>query len=198
MSSWDRQATVSRYRALFASAEDQDALTEELGTPTKLAIKLARNYMPTSAYERDPAEIAEPEAQAPEQFQMDLGTEPEAPEPAVKTERRVSWGAVAAYLVPAVVIGLPVAVVLLCVGIPFLAAGAALIAEAAKTAMTVIAALALVSDVLVTLGAALVLCGLGLLLCWLGIWISAELGWLWVGKVVVALGRRLCVKEVAL
>ena len=128
---------------------------------------------------------------------MDLTSEQTEPETEKKTVRKVSVGAVAAYLIPAVVIGLPVTVVLVCIGVPFLAAGAALIVEAVKSALAVIAALALVSDVLVTLGAALVLCALGVLLCWLGLWISMELGSIWVEKVVLALGRKLCVKEVA-
>ena len=187
---------MNRYRDLFAAAEDQEALAEALGTPTKLAIELARNYAPTSAPGRDAAVTAEPEAPAPEQFRMDL--DPEAPAaPGAKPVRRVSKAALTAYLLPALVIGLPVTVVLLCLGIPILAAGAALIVDAVKTAMAVIAALVLVSDVLVTLGAALLLCALGLLLCWLGIWISVELARVWVEKVVLALGRRLCVKEVA-
>ena len=54
MSSWDRQAVLEKYEALFAAAEDPDALTEELGTPTKLAIDLAATYVPTPAPRRQP------------------------------------------------------------------------------------------------------------------------------------------------
>lgn len=200
MSSWDRQAVLERFGALFAAAENEEALAEELGTPTKQAIELARTYVPSPAPRRSeaaPEVSAEPEVSVPEQFTMDLTPEQAEPVPEKKTVRKVSGGALAVYLIPAIVIGLPVTVALVCVGVPFLAGGAALIVEAVKTALSVIAALALVSDILVTLGGALVLCALGLLLCWLGIWISVELGCLWVEKVLLALGRKLCVKEVA-
>lgn len=198
MSSWDRQTALERYTALFDAAEDEEALAEELGTPTKLAIELARTYVPTTA----PAPRAEPETaetpeEVPEQISWDLNPEPKAEETAPATVRKLSGGALAAYLVPAIVIGLPVTVALVCLGIPFLAAGAALIVAAVKEALAVAAALGLVSDILLTLGAALAVCAVGLLLCWLGLWISMELCYLWVAKVVVALGRKLCVKEVA-
>ena len=202
MSSWDRQDALKQYAALFDEAEDEEALIEKLGTPTKQAIELARSYVPSPA----PAPKAEPETPAeaesaeevPEQISWDLDPEPETSEEAAPvTVRKLSGGVLAAYLVPAIVIGLPVTVLLVCIGLPFLAAGAALITAAVKEALTVIAALSLVSDILLTAGAALALCALGLVLCWLGLWISMELCYLWTAKVVVALGKKLCVKEVS-
>ena len=41
MSSWDRDIALKKYQALSAAASDEQALIEELGTPTKLAIDLA-------------------------------------------------------------------------------------------------------------------------------------------------------------
>ena len=207
MSSWDRQETVSHYAAVLDEAADTDAMIEELGTPTKLAIELARTYQPSAAPERaEEPELAaetetetepEPEQELPGQLCLDLEPEQELPEPQPRKERRVSKGALAAYLIPAILIGLPITVAALCLGLPILAAGAALVVEAVKAALAVIAALSLVSDILLMLGGALILCALGLLLCWLGIWISVELGYLWVDRVVFGLGRKLCVKEVA-
>ena len=94
-------------------------------------------------------------------------------------------------------IGLPIAAVLVCIGLPFIAAGAALIFTSVLQTLRIIGLLRLVSDMLLTGGAALIVCAVGLLLCWLGLWISMELCWLWVGKALTGLGRRLCVREEA-
>ena len=232
MSSWDRQAALKKYRALFAAAVDEAALIEELGTPTKLVIGLAADYVPT----RPPSELAQALQECPVALEdllrdpgalaADLSTpvpepalqpetwvfeqeeivpepepeaeEPEAPEAAPAVRRsRVKAGALIAYLIPAIVIGLPVAVVLVCVGIPFLAGGAALIFTAALQAMQFIGHLRLVSDILLTIGAALIVSAVGLALCWLGLWLSLELCWLWVGRALTGLGRRLCLREEA-
>ncbi len=226
MSSWDRQAALKKYRVLFSASADEAALIEELGTPTKLAIDLAAGYVPSrppsalaKALEecpvaledllRDPgalaADLSQPEpdpmALKPETWIFDLAQEPE--EPAVEADasgpssRRIRTGALIAWLIPAIVIGLPIAVVLVCLGLPFLAAGAGLIFTAVLQAMRFIGSLRLISDVLMTVGAALIAGAVGLALCWLGLWISMELCWLWVGRVLIGLGRRLCVREEA-
>lgn len=229
MSSWDRQAALKKYRALFAAAEDEAALIEQLGTPTKLAIDLAAAYVPTRppsalaqalsqcpvALEdllRDPgalaADLSAPaDADAPQPETWSFGqeslpldpAEPEVdPEPEeTPTRSRVKVGALIAYLIPAIVIGLPIAAALVCIGLPFIAAGAALIFTSVLQALRIIGLLRLVSDMLLTGGAALIVCAVGLLLCWLGLWISLELCWLWVGRALVGLGRRLCVREEA-
>ena len=227
MSSWDRQAALKKYRALFAASADEEALMDELGTPTKVAIELAASYVPTrppsalaQALEqcpvaledllRDPGALAADlssaasDALAPETWvfeQTAIEVAPEAPQeedaPEMPTRSRVKPGALAAYLVPAIVIGLPVAVALVCIGLPFLAAGAALIFTAVLQALRFIGQLRLVSDMLLTGGAALIACGVGLALCWFGLWLSMELCWLWVGRALTGLGRRLCLREEA-
>ena len=55
----------------------------------------------------------------------------------------------------------------------------------------------LVSDMLLVGGATLLACAVGLLLAWFGLWLSMELCWLWVGKALTGLGRRLCLREEA-
>lgn len=47
MSSRDRQAIMDKYTAMFDEAGDEDALMRELGTPTKIAIGLAGDYVPS-------------------------------------------------------------------------------------------------------------------------------------------------------
>ena len=224
MSSWDRQAALKKYQTLFASTRDAQAVMDELGTPTKLAIELAASYVPTrppsalaraleecpvaledllrdpNALAADYSELVAASELKPETWIFDLAPESEAeaePETETETRRRVRVGALIAWLIPAVVIGLPVTVLLVCLGIPFLGAGAWLIYTALTQALRFIGALRLVSDMLLSGGAALVLCGVGLALCWFGLWLSMELCWLWVGRVLIGLGRRLCVREEA-
>jgi len=118
-------------------------------------------------------------------------------ETAPAQQSRIKHGALAAYLVPAVVIGLPVAVLLVCIGLPFLLGGAGLAYGAVREALLTISQLRLASDMLLTAGTALIVCAVGLLLCWFGLWLSMQLCWLWVGKALFGLGRRLCVREEA-
>ena len=234
MSSWDRQDALTKYRAMFAPCADEEALMEDLGTPTKLAISLAATYVPTPSPSalaaalmqcpvaledmlRDPGILAadlnvpepEPEdAPKPETWVFDsapapaaealpeLDGTPETPEPPVM-EKRIRGGALAAYLVPAVLIGLPIAVALVCLGLPFLCGGAALIGTSVYEALQVFGSLTLVSDMLLVGGATLLACAVGLLLAWFGLWLSMELCWLWVGRALVGLGKRLCLREEA-
>ena len=243
MSSWDRYDALKKYQALFDAAADEQALIEELGTPTKLAIDLAASYVPTpspsslaNALTQCPVALEdmlrapgapaatldepEPEAEAdetpkPETWVFESAPEPEtapeaaaeaAPEAAPEPElqwgtpaapaRRVRGGALAAYLVPAIVIGLPVAVVLVCLGLPFLCGGGALIYAAVHELLKVLGSLTLVSDMLLTGGMTLLLCAFGLGLAWFGLWLSIQLCWVWVNA-LCSLGRRLCVREEA-
>ena len=198
MSAWDRSAALERYAALFSAAEDEEALAEELGSPTKQAIELARTYVPTAPSRRESSPAASGEDE-PEQLRMELepAPVPEQPEPVYRTRSVLSVGALAAYLIPVILIGLPVTLALIGVGLPILAVGGALIVETVKSVLSVISALTLVSDVLMTLAVGLLVSALGLLLLFLGLWISISLSRLWVEKVLIALGRRLCVKEVA-
>ncbi len=223
MSSWDRQAALKKYQTLLASSRDVQAAMDELGTPTKLAIELAASYVPTrppsalaraleecpvaledllrdpNALAADYSELVSQSDLKPETWIFDMAPEPE-PEPETPEEparRRLRIGALIGYLIPAVVIGLPVAAVLVCLGLPFIAAGAWLIYEAMLQAMNVIGAMRLISDMLLIGGAGMVACGVGLFLCWFGLWLSIELCWLWVGRALSGLGRRLCVREEA-
>ena len=40
-------------------------------------------------------------------------------------------------------------------------------------------------------------CAAGLVIAWFGVWLSLELGWLWIGRVVFGLGKKVCTEEVA-
>ena len=61
MSSWDRQATLDRYEAMFDEGGDPEAVMETLGSPTKVAVDLAKDYIssrpPGEAVDRDEPEI---------------------------------------------------------------------------------------------------------------------------------------------
>lgn len=286
MSTRDRQAAIEQYSRMFDEAEDVNALLAQLGSPTRLAISLARDYVPSSpegpAQEEPPAQEDEPgdgevpedgeaaavpagdaapepqvreaeaaatvpvelsfedepageevpaeaeesgpvfsrdAAVAPEILErisrsIDAGTpeivpaenafgeaadaeEPEEEAP-VPSRRRVRPVPLVLYILLSLGIGLPIAVVLIALGIPVLAAGGGVVALAVWAAVELIGMLSMVSDILLVLGAALLAAALGLLLAWLGLWISLELGYLWIGRVIFNLGGRFCFrKEVA-
>lgn len=49
MSAWDRRAALMKYEAMFEEAASEEELISALGSPTKLAIGLALNYVPSPA-----------------------------------------------------------------------------------------------------------------------------------------------------
>ena len=172
------------------------ALEDMLLDPGILAADLDQPEFPTPAEDAPRPETWVFES-APETPPLFIPETQEAPEPAAPVRRRVMAGALIAYLIPAIILGLPVAVVLVCLGLPFLCGGGALICASVYEALQIIGHLRLVSDMLLTGGAALIGCAVGLLLLWFGLWLSMELCWLWVGKALTGLGRRLCVREEA-
>lgn len=283
MSSWDRAAAIKKYNEDFDRAESEAELIAALGTPTKQAIAIARDYVPTErpaepevselpvieavvpTNETAPVseevekmaetvENTEPEQQSevvkpvenvensqekpaetgavfdrdtdidPEmmnvlaaavekqirQEQSDAAAEEPAPVFVAETEpipaevfgeepvekgRRVRPVALTFYSIAALIIGLPVAVVLIFVGIPFALIGAAVVVGAVMGVMEIIPLLNVFADTLMTLGGGMILGAVGLLLLWLGLWLSIELGSLWIGGVVFRLGGRLCFRK---
>ena len=209
MSSWDRQDAMARYAARFDEAEDVDALIESLGTPTRVAFVLAQDYVPSPPPARpapDPAAeleqtLADFDENAPAPAELTVEAV-EIPAPAPEEEPagpHLRWkpGATAAWCAGGVVIGLPVAVALICLGIPFIAAGAGAAFYAVKMALAALRTLRLISDMLVVIGGGLAACAAGLVVAWFGVWLSLELGWLWIGRVVFGLGKKVCTEEVA-
>lgn len=240
MSSWDRQAAIAKYTAMFDEAEDVDILIAKLGSPTKLAISLAKDYVPTdppaaeeasaaedaaetegSVQVPDPEEPQSESAPVPEEAPPELSFEEpgetpvpvpaEAPVPAAAEEygedeeapadepaapgRKARPAALVFYTLLSLLIGLPIAIVLIALGVPFLAAGAGVAAFAIWGAAAVISCLTVVSDILLVLGVTIAAVAVGLLLAWLGLWISLELGYVWIGRVIFGLGGRLCFKK---
>ena len=66
MSAWDRRDALAKYDAMFDEAADEAELIDTLGSPTKLAIGLALNYVPSPPPAVMVAETAErlgPEAE---------------------------------------------------------------------------------------------------------------------------------------
>lgn len=60
MSNEDRQRTIDKYNRMFNKAADEEELITRLGTPTRVAIKLAGEYVPSTPEQRA-AEDAERE-----------------------------------------------------------------------------------------------------------------------------------------
>lgn len=204
MSTWDRQAALEKYTRLFDEASDEAELIAQLGTPTKLAINLALEYTPTAApvAEELPEEITGEAAKAEgvepygEALPVPVAEEEETPygEAPAPRPRLRPFGLIVAILF-GLVFGVPIAVILICVGIPFLALGAALAASAVLAVVHTVGLLAMVSDILVFVGAGLVLAALGLFVAWFGLWLSLELGYLWINGVVLRLGKVLSWKK---
>ncbi len=211
MSAWDRRDTLQKYEALFCETANDEELIATLGSPTKLAIGLALNYVPSPApvsiaveEEEEAVELAaEEEAEQPaedvesaEGESLPEACEEEEEEPYIaEPRRRVRAFGLLVSIIFGLVIGLPIALFLICVGIPFLVSGLGVAGGAVWAALTAIPMLSMFSDILVVLGVGLVLCALGLLLAWFGLWLSFELGYLWLGGVVLRLGRALTYKK---
>ena len=47
MSSWDREAVLEQYKREFDGTRTDEEVIEAIGTPTKVAIEIARDYVPT-------------------------------------------------------------------------------------------------------------------------------------------------------
>lgn len=204
-----------KYEALFDEAENEEELIESLGSPTKLAIGLALNYVPSpppavmpvekEEYEETQNEVipeSEESSDDAESAPREEVAQPETPEaedePIPQPEpvkRKVRAFGLIVSILFGLVIGIPVALVLICIGIPFLALGLAIVGLCAWAVITVVPMLAMISDILVIVGIGLVICALGLLLAWFGLWASIELGYLWISGVVLRLGRALTYKK---
>ncbi len=224
MSAWDRRDTLQKYDALFDEAANIEELVESIGTPTKLAISLALNYVPSPAPEiipvEAPAEEPEPELEgefplinAPEgeeaeaavaegeerssEGELSAVAEEELPaEPvAPKSGRKVRFFGLLASMLFTLVIGIPVAIVLICLGLPFVVGGLGLGAGVVWAAVSAIPMLALFSDILAIIGVGLILMAIAILLIWFGLWVSFELGYLWISGVILRLGRALTYKK---
>ena len=212
MSAWDRKDTLQKYEAIIDSSADFEELVANIGTPTKLAISLALNYVPS------PAPVSIPvEPEAAEEVQEDFPEIPAAGEegeasPVLITEdvpeveevpevipqrpaRKVRFFGLLASIIFTIIIGIPIALVLICIGLPFVVSGLGLGAGIVWGALAAIPMLALFSDILAVLGAGLVLLALSLLIFWFGLWLSFELGYLWIGGVILRLGRALTYKK---
>ena len=221
MSAWDRREALMKYEAMFDEASDEAELIASLGSPTKLAIGLALNYVPSPAPASMPMDTVEP-GESVGEFAAGAEVEPEtvaveetlavqlpeqtavaAPVEAAETGESVpvrprrkvrAFGLIVSILF-GLIFGVPIALLLICIGIPFIVLGLSVAALTVWAVLSTIAMLAMVSDILVVVGVGLVVCALGLLLTWFGLWLSFELGYLWIGGVVLRLGRALTYKK---
>ena len=201
MSPWDRKAEIARYERMFEITPDEQALIEELGTPTKVAVGLARDYVATPPPE-EPSWLppAVTEAVSPPEEDSEVPEEappvtPPSPPPPPKPKPQVRGAGVFLFVLLALVVGLPVTVVLICLGVPFLVAGVGCVVVALEQIIRSFGLFNLFSDMLLVGGAGLAAAGIGLLLSWFGIWLSMSLCRLWIEKALVPLGTSLCLKK---
>ena len=206
MSSWDRQSVLRKYEMMFDAQPNTEALIEALGTPTRLAVELARDYVPSPP----PAAAAQPEAPAEPSVEPALAAnaaepaqpaeapaasaehvpEPEPPAPAPQ-RRRIRVGGVFLSVLFVLIVGIPLALIGLCIGLPFLSGGIPVIVAAVNYVLKVLPNLTLVSDILLMLGGGTVVSAVGLLLAFFGLWLSVILAYLWLSKPVFGLCRRM-------
>lgn len=158
---------------------------------------------PVAPFMPDPSKFAElgpdmPVLPDPSKF-AELGPDvPDGPEEDDAPPRRALRPVMTAvYALFLLAVGLPVALALTFVGVPVLLLGGGTIALVAYAEMNMIPALSMFSDILLVGGAGLAVCGVGLLTAWLGLWVSIELGSMWINGVVLNLGGRMCYKKEA-
>ena len=207
MSSWDRSAVLAEYTAKFENTDDPEALAEALGTPTRVAITLAREYVPSppptavsaAAEETEAAEGEAPDAAAAVAAAIEaaMAETPAAEAPVMQRapKGRRSAGGVVLSIVLGILIALPITLIGLAVGVPFLLGGAAAVWGAVSAAIHVLPVLGLISDLLLILGGCLVAAAIGLLVAAFGLWLSLSLAGVWLEKAVFPVGRRLCRKK---
>ena len=123
--------------------------------------------------------------------------EPEEPAEPGHPHRALRPVVTAVYVLFSLIIGLPVALLLILVGVPVLLFGGGIIALVVYAASSMITELSMFSDISLVAGTGLVICGVGLLIAWFGLWVSVELGSLWINSVVVRLGRAVCFEKEA-
>jgi len=216
MASGDRERALADYAAKFDACEDPEALIEQIGTPTKAAISLALNCIPSAAAEAQPekptaavpAEQTEipapdvrPAAEVPTAETVTESAAAPEPLPAVPAGRAtaakapIRAGGLIVFVLLLLVIGVPVTLAVVVLGLPFLACGVGIIAVTVPFALKAIAALKLISDLLLICGGGLAVSAIGLLLAAFGLWVIAALARLWIGGVLCPLARGLCRKK---
>ena len=192
MSAWDREEAVKRYAWRLRRSSDPVALMRHFGSPTKVAVELAKGYVsspPPPGFldtERSFAEAEDTDA-------AEGGASEDGPDSLERFGGEASGAGPAGrffFLLFAVVIGAPVALALLALGLPFVGAGVGVVMAAAAAVGAQVGALPLLSDVLLLSGAGLAILGVGILVVWFGVWLGFSLCRLWLGGVVGALGKR--------
>ena len=188
MSAWDRKAALRRFERMFDRAEDEEALIESLGTPTKVAVELARDYE------------ASPPPEDTGEWDLPAGTRgpvllpADAAEPA-RVRRELSPGGIFGFILFALFVGLPVAALLICLGLPFMAVGAVAIGASFVTISETLGIFHLWSDFFMVAGVGLVVSAVALVVFWFGLWLSISLCRMWFVRVLGSVASRLCFRE---
>ena len=113
-----------------------------------------------------------------------------------RTQRKTNVPLLILYLIIAIPLGIVGVVLVIAIGAVVIAAAAAAAFCGVKLFVFAFSGLTVFADIFITAGAALVCCAVALLLLWFGVWgIASGVSGVIVG--LKALGRKLCVKEVA-
>lgn len=113
-----------------------------------------------------------------------------------RTQRKTNVPLLILYLIIAIPLGIVGVALVIAIGAVVIAAAAAAAFCGVKLFVFAFSGLTVFADIFITAGAALVCCAVALLLLWFGVWgIASGVSGVIVG--LKALGRKLCVKEVA-
>ena len=194
MSSWDRQSVIEHFKDRFDAALDRDALIKEMGSPTYVAIELARGYVPSPRPEgwKSPDSNSSEDSDSPVFSNADSLTEVMSEDNADQNRVRFRPAGLLFFILLVLLIGVPVGVILLLPGLFILAAGIALILVTVRMGSYAFRQLALLSDKLMVGGVLCVAAGLGLVFAWLGLYLCIRLPGAWIRHVLAPLGRKLC------
>ena len=172
---------------------EESAPTEELEPVEESAP--VEEPVPTEepAPAEDPAPAEEPNDGTFEEY--GLSDAEEAAEER-RTQRKTNVPLLILYLIIAIPLGIIGVALVIAIGAVVIAAAAAAAFCGVKLFVFAFSGLTVFADIFITAGAALVCCAVALLLLWFGVWgIASGVSGVIVG--LKALGRKLCVKEVA-
>lgn len=222
----DRQLILQHYNELLDNAEDEQAMLDSFGSPTKLAVTISRDYrrenppedifnapaedapVEETPVEEVPAEEAPVEEVPVEEAPVEEAPVEEAPveeapveevlsEPYLPaTRKKTSVGLLILYLIFAIPIGLALLLIITAVNLIILAAAVSVTAAAVAGLGFAFSGITVLADILVVFGGSAVLLALAILLLWFSIWLII-ISYRGLFRGITGLGRRICVREVS-
>lgn len=222
----DKSKILQHYNELLDSAEDEQAMLDSFGSPTKLAVMISRDYRQGrdvfapcegSARPEEKSEEAPPPEEPPavEEPSVQEAPEENAPaeevpaeeapaeeqtepveEPAPQVETKTNIALLIPYLIVAIAVGAAVILAITAAVLFFLPVGALFAFVGVKGIALVFSGMTVLADILVIGGGAAAVLGLAILFIWFAVWLILR-GYRGIVRGLKALGRKLCVKEVS-